>query len=149
MRKYRLLTLLAATAAIVGMSQVAYGGNLVDPSMDHLTCYRVRPAAGGPANGFPLTVQLENQWGFAACALETPPFQLCAETRKNQGDDPRRDAAGDYLCYRVRDCQIDPSALGQRALFNDQFGDWDLRVARQPRQVCLPANKLQHGNPGG
>ena len=145
MRKYRLVTSLAAAAAIVGMSQVAYGGVLVDSALDHLTCYRVRPAV--PAEPFVLTVQLENQWAFAACTIEAPPARLCAETRKNFGDDPRRDAAGDYLCYRVLEWDIDPGGLGQRALFNDQFGDWDLGVARRPREVCLPADKLQHGVP--
>ena len=90
MRKYRLVTSLAAAAAIVGMSQVVYGGVLVDADLDHLTCYRVRPAA--PAEPFVLTVQLENQWAFAACTIEAPPVRMCAETRKNFGDDPRRDA---------------------------------------------------------
>ena len=144
-RRYKSQCLvIAAIVVLMGAIPAVAGVPADDPTLDHLTCYPARHT--GPVEPTTKDLRWENQFGLYSCTVEVPSRNFCAETRKNAADDPRHDRAGDFMCYRVLDCVlIEPDPRGNRIVANDQFGDWEMRLAiKFPRQLCTPAVKLEH-----
>jgi hypothetical protein len=132
-------------AAIVLLAAGAARSQSVDPSLDHLQCYRIRDTLA-PTR---YVADLRNQFGLApGCQIAVPARLLCAETEKRitslplpPGGGPAGAQAGHFLCYSAR-C---PDDVPLTTMVEDQFGRRPI-VHDRTRLVCAPVNKLICGD---
>lgn len=107
-------------------SPASEAGSPRDPS-SHLTCARLRPAAG---SAFPRrTLQTHDRFGTHALSI-LRPRELCAPSwPEGAAWTTGLDA---YACHRVQGASVD-----QQVSFTDARGTTSLRVGR-PVDLCLP-----------
>jgi hypothetical protein len=152
MKRRSQVWLLGATVLVVAFlaapSPVASQALLPDPcitaaggpdrSCDHLKGYTIRDP--NPILNPPPTVRLFDQFNPNAqsCTVRTRATHLLVESRKNNQDDPRGDAAGHYLCYNIT-CPTFPDRV---AIVADQFvpNGRQIRIL-QPVRLCAPTKK--------
>jgi hypothetical protein len=135
-----------AAGALLFVTSATAHAQVVDPSLDHLKCYRIKDELHPQRH----LADLRNQFGLQpGCVIATPARALCVETDKQiisspppPGGGPGGDPAGHFLCYFVR-C---PTTAAPPAVnVEDQFGRRTVTVDNA-RLLCAPANKLICGD---
>lgn len=108
---------------------------LVDPPIDHFTCYAVERSRGEPKFTPIPNVLVEDQFGPKTVDI-MEPAQLCLPADKNGEDPGAQNHPGHLLCYNLKHARDN---FGKLEVFtNDQFGPRDLRIIRR-EELCIPS----------
>jgi hypothetical protein len=108
---------------------------LVQPTVDHFQCYKVKRSQGAPKFQKILGVKVDDQFGTAQLDL-LKPARLCAPANKRNEDPTAPDHPFHLLCYKTKN-----SAFGMVQTFtNSQFGPAQPLLIHR-RELCVPTLK--------
>jgi hypothetical protein len=141
-RLWLLFTAILSGASLLALPSVGFASP-IPAQADHLKCYSVKDP--NPQKTRQVVLQTPQLNHFEECTVSTRASFMCLDAIKNNGDDPRGGPAGDYLCYKLRECK---PPIKQNLFVDDQFGQRVVTLEKA-QYLCTPTQKTLAPPPCG